>query len=549
MRLDAIAAGNKPLKMWSLFVIVLCAVQYLFLAFDERHHWHEWRYLYSATHYSISDLGQGVFDPGPPPERTPEEVGAWYWGQMLHVSVLRGVVQAMGPGQTTVLAVQLLYGLWLPFAVLFAILALRRLGIGIDTGQFAVLVLLSPLGVYIGFKLMPEGPALLFSSAGIWAFAASLSGSGVRRLLLLAATALCAALSFLAMDYMPLLVFGFIVAWSCCWSKATAMARWLGPTAVVFGSIVLALALAATIYDVSLADYLAMYGFFREYIKPPVISLFGIASAWSALYVFVICSGFSRHRRTVRFFVVWLMFSLLPLFVFSSNYIESRFLSAGIFPLAALTILGMDWFARYMESWFRGLDSRWITWGLILSVVPLVSWASLPFMPYEMNAGELRRLAERVHEIDVHAAVLIPWNYTDFHYLRVAFPERSVYLVQSPLNKANEIVTDPEWMRRRQRTYGDVFIADSASMQRLEGRALYYIGHGMLPPLRNLKRVASTLGLDLIARRIDDMNPLNHIARSWLWHDPEYIFQPVARDGNYSLYRVEKRVPVSQGVK
>jgi len=84
----------------TLLVLMLSAVLYVALADDERHHWHEWRYLYSAAHYTELELRLGTFDPGPPPERSADEIGAWYWGQMLHLTVLRSVVQVFGLGET-----------------------------------------------------------------------------------------------------------------------------------------------------------------------------------------------------------------------------------------------------------------------------------------------------------------------------------------------------------------------------------------------------------------------------------------------------------------
>jgi len=427
-----------------------------------------------------------------------------------------------------------------PFAILFAALALRRIRIEVDPWRFVALSLLSPLSVYLGFKLMPDGLALCLGSAAIWAFALGVSLSRKRRWLSWGGAAFFTALSFLAMDYMPLLVFGFIVAWACCWAEETTAARWLEPAIVILGSVLLSIMLAAIIYGLTVTDYLNMYGFYSQYLKPLAVSLFGVATAWSAMYILAALSGFSQRRRTIQFFGVWLLTSLLPLFLLSHNYIESRFLSAGLFPLAALSVLGLDWIAQRFGRYFKRLDSRWTAWALVLCVVPLVSWATLPFMPYEMNAGELRRLVNRVHEIDTRAAVLVPWNYTDFHYLRVAFPNRAIYLVQSPVNEEGEVVVESHWLRRRQNAYGDAFIADTASLKRLEGRALYYIGHGVLPPLQNLARVASVLGLKVVAKRIDDMNPLNHIAHSWMWNSPDFVFYLVARDGNYRLYRVEK---------
>jgi len=495
----------------ALLLLLLSVVLYFALAYDEQHHWHEWRYMYSAAHYTETELRLGLFDPGPPPERSADEIGAWYWGQMLHLTILRTAVQVLGLGETVIQVTELLYGLFVAAAILLAMLTLRQIRVEINPGQFAVLSLLSPLSVYLGFKLMPEGLALLLASAAIWVFALGVSATSVWRWVAWGGAVFLTALSFLAMGYMPLLVYGFIVAWACCWAKESTAARWSGSATVIIGSIVLSIIFAAVFYEITVNDYFSLYLYFSQYLKPLLVSLFGIITAWSAMYVFVILSGFSPHRRTLRFFLVWLLVSLPPLLLLSHNYIESRFLSVGLFPMAGLSVLGLAWIAQRMGHYFRRADSRSTVWIMILTLVPLVSWATLPFMPYEMNSGELRRLVQRVHKMDAGAAVLIPWNYTDFHYLRVAFPHRAIYLVQSPINKNNDIIPAPHWTRRRQHAYGDMFIKDRASLKRLEGQTLYYVGHGMLPPFQNLKRVASVLGLEAVTKRIDDMNSLNHI--------------------------------------
>jgi hypothetical protein len=533
--------GRARFRQLTLLLIALFI--YLFLGNDDHHHWHEWRYLYSAANYSIEELRQGTFDPGPPPERSADEVGAWYWGQLLHESILRTAAETLDKGLRTVTAIQWLYGAWIPLAVLFGFLALRRLRLGVDETQVAALTLLSPLAVYLGFKLMAEGPAVFFAAVAIWSFAAGADKHGIPQMLLWTLAAFFTALSFLAMVYMPLLVLSFLVAWSICLGERSSVERWLGPLWVGAGSVVFSLVLAELFYGLSPADYFNMYGFYRTYVKSIAISLFGVLTAWSALYLLALAAFKSPQKKPRNFFLWWLIASCLPLFVFSGNYLEARFLAVALFPLAGLSVLGLDVIAQNVTKRLTGRAAGTLSWVCILLFVPLVSAISLPFMPFEMNASELRRVVTRVLAQDSAAAILIPWNYTDFHYLRFAFPDAPIFLVQSPVDERNHPVPDDKWVRRYLRIYGTAFLPDLKSLKNVDERNMYYVGHGILPPLRNLKSLATLIGLHAVAYQIDKMNPKNHLAESWMWNNPKFLFREEMRDGNYRLYRVRLHPP------
>ena len=82
-----------PRRYRLIAAAVLCGALYLWLANDGRHHWHEFRYLYSAAHYSTAELMDGAFDPGPAPMRSARQVAEWYATELLHIQLLSDLIR------------------------------------------------------------------------------------------------------------------------------------------------------------------------------------------------------------------------------------------------------------------------------------------------------------------------------------------------------------------------------------------------------------------------------------------------------------------------
>src|SRR5882724_370317 len=118
-------------KVWIGAAIVLFIAIYVILANDGRHHWHEFRYLYSATFYSTPDLMQGVFDPGPAPVRTPEQVAVWYATELFHIYILKQLITVFGVGLKSYTIIKTLYAVMLVTAVGLIWKTLRDLGMSL----------------------------------------------------------------------------------------------------------------------------------------------------------------------------------------------------------------------------------------------------------------------------------------------------------------------------------------------------------------------------------------------------------------------------------
>lgn len=527
-------AGRRTLR-WGAAITAL--VLYLVLANDGRHHWHEWRHVYSAANYSVADLAAGAFDPGPPPERSSAESGAWYWGQLGHEAVLRTVIRGLGPGLSTAVALGWIYGLAMPLAVLFLFLTLRRLRLGVATLPVSIVTLLSPLTVYLGFKLMGEVPAFLFATVAGWLFTLALHArSRAGQVLLLTGAGLALAASFLCKVFMPLSFLGFALALAVGLGSELGRRRVLTGLLVVLAIGAVGVYLPAAAIAVHPRDWVQMYRFFAAYRQPVAASLFGILTAGSLLYAAIPFALLTRRRRALRFFGLWLLFTAGPLFLLATNFVEARYLAVALVPFAGLACLSLETLVGRGSRAAGWTQRRMLSMALILLVLPAATAVSLPFLPFEMSSVELTRSAQRVWDRNPRTALLIPWNYTDYHFLKFAFPDRPVYLVQSPVDDQGQVFRDEPWERRQARNYGDAFIGNRADMVRVAEAERVYLGQGILPPIQNLRRLAGQLHLEGVVRRLDAMQPRNHITESWMWEDPQVQLREAFVIGQYTAY-------------
>lgn len=522
--------GLRDTAARGVLLVALALVIHLALARDGRQHWHEWRHVYSAAHYSVSELALGRFDPGPPPERSAEETGAWYWGQLGHEAVLRAAISVLGPGLGTATLLQLAYGIWVPLSAIGFYFALKRVDSRGGAALVSVAFLLSPLAVYCGFKMMGEVLALPFAAVSTLLLVKASESRGRTTAWWVVGLAMALAATFLAKVFAPLLPLGFAIA--LVWTDPLGCGRrrilLVMGAASCLAALVVALALAA--WGIAPWRIIHVYTFFRDFRHPFAISLSGILVAGSLLYLLVPLALKSKRVRLARFLLVWLAASAIPWFLLAPNFIEARYLSVAAVPFAGLAALGLEALVS---------ERRRILFPAALgSVFAGATLLALPFLPYEMRSGDLAKALQRIWENDPETHVLLPWNYSDFHFAAFAFPERPVFLVQSPVDDERRPYRDPAWESRLRSYYGPAFLPTLDDLERLGNVPFLYVGHGMLPPFQNAQRVADWLNLGFVSNMIERVSPRRHIEESWMWTADAIQLEARARSGAYYVYDV-----------
>jgi hypothetical protein len=163
-------------------------------------------------------------------------------------------------------------------------------------------------------------------------------------------------------------------------------------------------------------------------------------------------------------------------------------------------------------------------------------------MPYELNTRQLIHAVQSQAPQPNATVFLIPWNYSDFHFLRFAFPDRAIYLVQSAANERGEAVQDPIWTARFSAMYGDHYLASAAAVPaELFERRLLYIGWTILPSLQNLYDVLVFFRFTGVAGYLESSHFRNHMTESWLVRDSRFAMRELAQYGRYQVYEVTYR--------
>jgi hypothetical protein len=562
----------RKLSIWGGILLLLAA--YVMLANDGRHHWHEFRDLYSATFYSTIDLMQGVFDAGPSPLRTPQEVAAWYSTKLFHIYLLQRLVNVFGTGLTSFHVLKVLYVGMLLVGV--GLIGITLLGLGASKRRAALIIgllIFSPGIVYLGFKLMPEAPALLFASAALALFTQGI-GRPSRQILLSGLAGLALAVSALASWTVPFLFFGF---WSALALLGMPTSRVRKPMAlasvVTWTSFAASLIIGLWLLGGSLAAYVDGIAASFSFTKPLAMwmfAVFNVGLLGMGLWLLVPLASMSTDAQTRRFFVVWLALSALPVLVLTAGFMEPRYLTAAIVPFVGLAALGVECLWECLRRWTWRPWMRAACMAVLCMIVMGGTAAAQSVMPYETDANHLFRAVRSEAPLDSDI-ILLPWNYSDFHLLRFVFPEKSVYLVQSAATETGELVQDPEWTTNRAAIYGDHFLADAEALTLLSRHRMRYIGWTILPSLQNLHDLLLYLHGSLIDTYWHDSRlhrglrrPLswleradfrNHMVESWLWQNPQFPMRQLAQYGQYGIYEVkhkqllsEARTPTPQAI-
>ena len=541
-----------PTRSWIGPAIVLFIAIYVLLANDGRHHWHEFRYLYSATFYSTPELMQGVFDPGPAPVRTPEQVAVWYATELLHVYILKQLVTFFGVGLTGYTIIKTLYAMMLVAAVGLVWKTLRDLGMSlIQSGLTAGLLLISPLAVYFGFKLMGEVPSLLFSACALALFTAGMRRTDFLSQAVLSGVAgLFLALSMLASARMPLLFLGFWAALLLAWAPAgtrklivrTGIISWI--TFLIAAAVIFRL-LGGT-FDIYYQAMAAFAGFTKP-LPMWMFAIFNLGLFGMGLWFLLPLAWLSPDRRHRRFFLVWLGFSAVPILLTTANFLEPRYLATALIPFAGLAALGMEALWDYLRAlnWSRSL--RAVTVSVLGVIVIGGATVAQPLMPYESDTNHLIQAVQSEAPRPDSAVIFVPWNYSDFHFLRFAFPDRPIYLVQSAANENGEMVQDPIWTARFAEMYGDHYLASAEKFPaQFSKRRLLYVGWTVLPSLQNLRELSMSFGFTRLAGYVEASRFRNHMTESWLVHDSRFAMRELSQYGQYQVYEVSYKRPLAR---
>lgn len=502
------------------------ALLFLFLAFDGRLHWDEATYLYTGGFLDHEAILKGEFR------------GGIYLSRLLHIATIAAITNVVGPGTT---ALAILIGLYfaalllvarLSYLILRAVLSdARGLGLAVICGMF------TPIYLYFAFKTMPEIPGLAMSSIATWALLAAFRGSP---LLWLPVVSVALAATALFKSEMTLLYMSLTATLLLLGADRYPRGRLIGYVLVSgLGSLVL---FAATLWvlGIDLLAYLKIGGLLLHREEPLVAKLLHIGLEGGVFFVAIPLAFLSSRRRDVWFCLTWFLLATLPLPLLIAHF-ESRYLGPNLLALIGLIYLAAAGLAPRAIAWWR--RSRVVAAcaaSLLVVLVAGFNLVALSIMTHELRIDQLHRLITRLDQIhpDRNYAILVPWTYTDFHYLRFAYPDRPIYTVQSVFYRPSSNFNHPSshW-----KYYQNRVVSSLAELKSLDTAEFVYLGFHENLAVENLRRIVGMIPLPMLLKGFEQKKFQDHLALSWMWDNPDLVFEEPLREGHYLAYPVKVR--------
>jgi hypothetical protein len=427
------------------------------------HHWDEFAYLYAAQHHTLAQLANGSFEPS--------NVTGFFNAKIGYLMLLKLIIAPFGDGPVSVAALQAVVTvLLLATAVLLHVFLRSVYDLTRTTAAIAAaLFVLSPPSVYLATKLLAEVPAQLAGMTSVLCIGLALRGTSRgqdARLVVLGAIALVVCVyTRLNSVLMPL------AAWA---------AMFLAPPAAIARRRVFMLAAAtgvlALLVSVVIDTHWNLH-LLRGALTASVVAGHGMSLSHK-MYIVLYGVGplllamplaaFYWRDRAIAFSAIWFVLASLPMLLLF-RYFEVRWMTPALPALAALAALVL---ARLWSLPLSRRDSWLQAWrvSLVAGTYGAMILANLYVQPRAERGIDTRAISSAQAWIAKNypgASLLIPWLWSDFHYLRVVEPRAPVYSINTRLDfePVMVITSQAAWLRALRRWYGVRQISDLASLR------------------------------------------------------------------------------------
>lgn len=499
----------------SLLWLALLASLVSFIAVSRPtlHHWDEFAYVYAAQQYSIQSLVNGEFESSNVPGFFNVKIG--------HIAVLKATAGFFGDGPTRLLGYQLFYGALIVLTglmvagVMVILHRTQRPTVWLAAGIY----LLVPVNVYLCGKILAETPAAFCAMLAVMTLALAVrSEAPIRRITLCGLSALALVASMYTRVNFLLLPVGFVMALVLVPPEGLTRRGILWTSALVGILAGVAFAVAELVLELRLLDGLGV----ASVVSGQTLSL--RAKLWKIAYAFgpfalilAACIPLVRDR-SVAFYLTWLACASLPM-VLAFSYFEVRWLSVGAPALAALGFLCLHRLSTVLSD--RGRSTTFWRSGTVAGAAFVVAIASNVFIQPRTESGfSSKEFSEAMAWADKQYpghAVLVPWGWTIYHYMRVAYPTAPTYLVNnwtffSPQMQSTDATS---WVAALREWYGPAYIGSLNELLTIKQRPFIAIAFNR-PDSR-----------------------WNDLDKSWIADDSRLTKTAVHREGDYVIYLIE----------
>ena len=393
-----------------------------------------------------------------------------------------------------------------------------------------VVLVFSPLALYLAGKTLSEVPSVLFTTIGCWAFVRAFrTDSRSRPGIWLTIAAVAVGIGTLC-RITGIVTFGALGVALLAVGDERFERKQLFVRLVLVG--ICAVALQATAVELAGGTDLRFGSHVYNVVAthPAAQHVYAAAMFVQAFALLIPFAWRSREERETRLGAVWLVAAALP---FLAGH-EPRYYAPAMLPLAIVVAAGLRGAGMLV---FRA-PIRSGALALLAGVVVFNRLLLVPLMPFEIQQGQLIRLFETVHARYPHGTYVIPWA-SDYSLLRFTFPDAPIALSlsQTPESRyagsgtIGPIDQADQWWAGR-----DHYLASHADLAR-RPQPWIYVGWRFNPTALRIESLLDRLHLGRPSG-VDHHLYHNHLAGSWVWYDSSLTLHPADSLGQYLAYRV-----------
>jgi hypothetical protein len=523
-------ASKLEIRTWALVPLLVGAIAAVWLAADGRLHWDEPSFLYAGAYLDTADIIAGDVQPSGIPGFTQ--------GRILHALLVKGVMALSTSTRT---------GFWVLIAldlalVVFSLVLISRIvrallpGV-IERRAATVLAAMTPVVLYMSFKTFGDNEAW---TAGVIATYALLRGGqgGDARWIAVAAMAL--AVAALTKNHMAFMPAAFWTA-MCVVPIGGIERKRLAIMGAISGAggILLTLAMLEWL-GLGLNGYLISFTHPFESTVPLVAKFVNLGTELGLLWLLVPVSLLSSRRRELLALGLWFVLLMAP-FVFVFKSIEPRHVVGNLAAVGALFALALEAIDERFNVWRRLSDGHKSAIAVVAVLMLMGGNAlMLAIMPHRVDIVQMRAMLGALDERygAGRYALLTARGYTDFHLIRVLWPERDVrdvgtdaMAVRTGRRPREEVLRDYLGTRYHQS------LAELAAID----RPLIFMGYRQTFAAENLRLILSHVSPRLADRLLGSVSLVEQLyapPTQWIWGSPEVRMEPVMQIGHYVAFKV-----------
>lgn len=482
-------------KLYLVPVLLL----FLILSYDLKHHWDEVYYLYIASY----DPKSIYLDPFLQAK----------WGHLLLLKIIIGFT---GIGLNALFLIDLIYALMMIGFFVLSYELLRQL-LDKDKARYITFFLMfMPLSMYLTFKTLSEVPALLFGTLSLLLFCFAIweKNRWKNTLLILGSGVFLSVATIMRLDS-SILFFSFLIGLLCYDTKFRSK-KILFNSLMVSLILILNILLIFVLFKINQFTYLSIA---NETISKPqnidklLITVSETFYEGSFMFIFVVFSLFNYKEKIFRFAFFWAAFASLPILIFGLD--NSRFLSWNLIPLSILAFQGLKELFEKIENLYREKIAIAVIISLLIGIL-IGNQFFIGNMKYEVVESDYKKIFNKMETNygSKDRIILIPYAFTDYSFLKFAYPKEKIFLVEGITQDGNESLKEK---------FGYDYLSDLKSIESISNNShIFYITWYKEKDYILYKGKGS-----------------GTYDRSWLTKEPRIILEKVFIEGQYTLYSVD----------